>query len=123
MSEDTVTKTVTIKEGTTTKQSSSHGGSSESTISATVGGNLKDVFSAELGYSKTTGFDWSFSSESAFSREVTHQATVPVRPGAEVSVYQVVGVCDNSDGTVYTVNTKRLVVRGSDGSSKTVDAE
>ena len=114
---------VTIKEGTTTSQTGSHGGSTSNSISATVGGNLKGIFSAELGYSKTTGFDWSSSSTSSFSREETHEARIPVKPGGVVSVYQVVGVCDNSDGTVYTVNTKTLVVRGKDGSSTEVDAE
>lgn len=123
MSDGIITKVVTITEGTTSSQTSSSGGSNSDSISATVGANLKGVFSAGLGYSKTTGFNWSHSSTSSFSRQESHQARIPVKSGDEVSVYQVVGVCDNSDGTVYTVNTKTLVVRGKDGSSTDVVPE
>ena len=114
---------VTITEGTTTSQSSSHGGSTSDSISASVGLNLKSVFSAELGYSKTTGFNWEQSSSSSFSRQESHQARIPVKPSEVVSVFQVVGYCDNSDGTVYTVNTKTLVVRGNGDSSTEVVPE
>lgn len=114
---------VTITEGTTSSRTSSSGGSSSDAISATVGANLKSIFSVDLGYSKTTGFDWSSSTTSSFSRQVSHQARIPVKPGDEVSVYQVVGICDNTDGTVYTVNTKTLVVRGKDGGSTEVVPE
>lgn len=123
LSEATITKVVTITEGTTTSQGSSQGGSTSHSVSATVGLNLKSVFSAGLGYSKTTGFNWGQSSSSSFSRTESHQARIPVKPGEVVSVYQVVGFCDNSDGTVYTVNTKTLVVRGKDGSSTEVVPE
>ena len=114
---------VTITEGTTSSRTSSSGGSNSDSISATVGANLKSIFSVDLGYSKTTGFDWSSSTASSFSREESHQARIPVKPGDEVSVYQVVGICDNSDGTIYTVNTKTLVVRGKDGTSTEVVPE
>ena len=123
LSDGIVTKVVTITEGTTSSRTSSSGGSSSDSISATVGANLKNIFSVDLGYSKTTGFDWSSSTTSSFSREVSHQARIPVKPGDEVSVYQVVGICDNTDGTVYTINTKTLVVRGKDGGSTEVVPE
>jgi len=123
LSDRIVTKVVTITEGTTSSRTSSAGGSSSDSISAIVWANLKSIVSADLGYCKTTGFDWSYSSTSSFSREESHQARIPVKPGDEVSVYQVVGICDNSDGTVYTVNTKTLVIRGKDGTSTEVVPE
>lgn len=123
LNEGIVTKVVTITEGTTSSRTSSAGGSNSDSISATVGANLKSIFSVDLAYSKTTGFDWSYSSTSSFSRQESHQARIPVKPGDEVSVYQVVGICDNSDGTVYTVNTKTLVIRGKDGISTAVVPE
>jgi len=123
LSDETITKVVTITEGTTASQGSSHGGSTSNSISASVGLNLKSVFSAQLGYSKTTGYNCAQSSSSSFSRQESHQARIPVKPAEVVSVYQVMGVCDNSDGTVYTVNTKTLVVRGKDGDSTEVVPE
>ena len=123
LSDGIVTKVVTITEGTTSSGTSSGGESSSESIFTTVGANLKSIFSVDLGYSKTTGFDWSYSSTSSFSRQESHQARIPVKPGDEVSVYQVVGICDNSDGTVYSVNTKTLVIREKDGISTEVVPE
>jgi len=108
----TVTKVISITEGTTSIQTSESGGSSSTEISAKVGLKLKEVFSAELGASHTTEYNWAESSSTSFSRQVRHEARIPVEPKKEVSVYQVIGKCTNSDGTVYTVNTKTLVVRG-----------
>ena len=102
---------ITLTEGTTSIQTSQTGGTSSTTIDAKIGLNLKNVFSAELGISHTTEYNWAQSSSSSFSRQVSHEARVPVEPGKQVSVCQVVGKCSNSDGTVYTVNTKTLVIR------------
>ncbi|XP_078372720.1 uncharacterized protein LOC144656366 [Oculina patagonica] len=49
LSDGIITKVVTITEGTTSSQTSSSGGSNSDSISATVGANLKSVFSAGLG--------------------------------------------------------------------------
>lgn len=108
---------ISITEGTTSIQTSQTGGSSSTSISAKIGITLKKVFAAELGVSHTTEYNWAQSSSSSFSREVKHEARIPVEPGKQVSVYQVIGKCKNSDGTVYTVNTKTLVVRGQSISS------
>jgi len=106
-----VTQVISLTEGTTSIQTSQTGGTSSTTISAKIGLTLKKVFSAELGVSHTTEYNWAQSSSSSFSRQVKHEARIPVQPGKQVSVCQVIGKCSNSDGTVYTVNTKTLVVR------------
>lgn len=108
----TVTKEISITEGTTSIQTSQTGGSKSTSISAKIGMTLKNVFAAELGASRTTEYNWAQSFSSSFSREVKHEARIPVEPGEQVSVYQVIGTCNNSDGTVYTVNSKTLIVRG-----------
>jgi len=110
----TITKVISIIEGTSSVDTSESGGSSSTSISAKVGLNLKNIFSAELGISHTTEYNWRESSSTSFSREVKHEARIPVKPEHEVSVYQVIGTCQNKDnmGTVYTVNTKTLIVRG-----------
>ena len=106
-----VTQVITLTEGTTSIQTSQTGGTSSTTISAKVGLNLKEKFSAELGVSHTTSYNWAQSSSSSFSRQLSHEARIPVQPGKQVSVCQVIGTCTNSDGTVYTVNSKTLVIR------------
>lgn len=107
----TVTQVISLTEGTTSIQTSQTGGTSSTTISAKIGILLKKVFSGELGVSKTTEYNWAQSSSSSFSRQVKHEARIPVEPGEQVSVCQVIGTCNNTDGTFYTVNTKTLVVR------------
>ena len=106
-----VTQVITLTEGTTSIQTSQTGGTSSTTISAKVGLNLKEKFSAELGVSHTTSYNWAQSSSSSFSRQLSYEARIPVQPGKQVSVCQVIGTCTNSDGTIYTVNTKTLVIR------------
>ena len=111
LEEGEVTQVITLTEGTTSIQTSETGGASSTTISAKVGLTLKKIFSTELGVSHTTSYNWAQSSSSSFSKQVSHQARVPVKPGEQVSVCQVIGSCSTSDGTVYTVNTKTLVIR------------
>ena len=105
-----------VTEGTTVTRTSSGGGSNSHSVSANVGLNLKSVFSTGLGYSHTTSYDWSQSSATAFAKSVTHQVSVDVQPGDTVIVYQVVGVCNNSDKSKYRIETNTLVVEG--GKSK-----
>ena len=102
----------TVTQGTTTTKGSSGGGSSSHTVSANVGLNIKSVFSADLGYSQTTSYDWNESSSTSFAKTVSHQVEVDVQPGDTVTVYQVVGICDNSDGNKYVIETNTLVVKG-----------
>lgn len=101
-----------VTAGTTTTRTSSGGGSNSHSVSANVGINLKSAFSAGLGYSQTTSYDWSQSSATAFAKTITHQVSVDVQPGDTVTVYQVIGVCDNSDGNKYIIETNSLVVEG-----------
>ena len=89
----------TVTQGATTTKGSSSGGSSSHSVSANVGVNIKSVFSADLGYSQTTSYDWNESSSASFSKTVSHQVRVNVQPGDTVTVYQV-------------VETNTLVVKG-----------
>ncbi|KAJ7365723.1 hypothetical protein OS493_002439 [Desmophyllum pertusum] len=84
LDEGTVTKVISITEGTTSIQTSQTGGSSSTSISAKIGITLKKVFSAELGVSHTTEYNWAQSSSSSFSREVRNEARIPVEPKKEV---------------------------------------
>ena len=102
---------ISLTEGTTSIQTTQTGGTSSTTISAKIGITLKKVFPAELVVSHTTEYNWAQSSSNSFSRQVKHEVRIPVEPGKQVSVCQVIVTCSNSDGTVYTVNTKTLVVR------------
>ena len=112
----------TVTEGATTTKGSSNGGSSSHSVSANVALNLKSAFSAGLGYSHTTSYDWSQSSSTSFAKTVSHQVQVDVQPGDTVTVYQVVGVCDNSDGNTYTIETNTLVVKGNKTGTHTIQA-
>ena len=105
-----------VAAGTTVTRTLSGGGSTSHSVSANVGLNLKSVFSAGLGYSHTTSYDWSQSTASAFAKTVTHQVSVDVQPGDTVTVFQVVGQCNNSDGNKYKIETNTLTVKG--GKSK-----
>ena len=102
----------TVTQGATTTKGSSSGGSSSHSVSANVGVNIKSVFSADLGYSQTTSYDWNESSSTSFAKTVSHQVEVDVQPGDTVTVYQVVGICNNSDGNKYVIETNTLVVKG-----------
>ena len=73
----------------------------------------------EIGVSCTTGFDWSSSSSSGSFEQRSYEISVPVDSGDEVNVYQVVGECENTDGTKYTVRTRRYETRGKDGKTVT----
>lgn len=106
---------VTITKGTSSSKTTSSGGSTSFTVSSEVGATVLKVFSVKLGVSATTGFDWSSSSTATSVEEVKHEVSVEVNPGDEVHVYQVVGECENSDGTKYTLKTGRYETRGKNG--------
>ena len=76
---------------------------------------IMEVFSVKRGVSGTTGFDWSSSSSSGSFEQRSYEISVPVNPGDEVSVYQVIGECENSDGTKYTVETTKYETRDKNG--------
>ena len=84
-------------------------------MSGEVGATIRKIFSVKLGLSATTGFDWSSSSTATSVEEVKHEVSVEVNPGDEVRVYQVVGECENSDGTKYTLKTGRYETRAKNG--------
>ena len=110
---------VTITKGMSASKTSSSGGSSSITVSGEVGADVLDIFSVKLGISSTTGFDWSSSSTSGSFEQRSEEISVPVNSGDEVNVYQVVGECENTDGTKYTVKTTRYETRGKDGETVT----
>ena len=106
---------VTITKGTSSTRTTSSGGSTSFTVSGEVGATILKIFSVKLGLSATTGFDWSSSSSATSVEQVQHEVSVQVDPGDEVHVFQVVGECQNSDGTKYTLKTGRYETRGKDG--------
>ena len=106
---------VSITKGLTSSKTTSSGGSSGLTVSGEVGVTIFNIFSAKIGVSKTTGYDWSSSSTSSNFEQRTYEISVPVNEGDEVSLYQVVGECENSDGTKYTIKTARYETRGKNG--------
>ena len=85
------------------------------TVSGEVGATILNVFSAKIGVSKTTGYDWSSSSTTGSFEQRSIEISVPVDSGDEVKVYQVIGKCENSDGTKYTIKTARYETRGKNG--------
>ena len=96
-------------------KTTSTGGSSSVTVSGEVGAEILEIFSVNLGLSETTGYDWGSSSTDENFVQRSDEITVRVDPGDTVSVYQVVGECENSDGTKYTIKTTRYVTRGKHG--------
>ena len=67
--------------------------------------------------------NWSLSTNGTECQEVTGEISIGIEPGDEVSVFQVVGECKNSDGTFYTIKTPTYVIKGNDGSSETKEAD
>lgn len=86
-------------------------------ISGEVGAQVLSLFALKIGSSRTTGHDWGQSSTTTDFQLVQRTISVPVAPGDDVTVYQVVGECSNSDGTVKTATFK---VAGKNGESETI---
>ncbi|PFX29092.1 hypothetical protein AWC38_SpisGene6162 [Stylophora pistillata] len=99
------------------------GGSTSATVSGEVGFNVMKLFDAKIGASGTLEHNWSLSTSRTEFQQVTSEISIGVKPGDELSVFQVVGECRNSDGTVYTVKTPTYVIKGKDGSSDTKTAD
>ena len=106
---------VTITKGMTSTKTTSNGGSTSISVSGEVGANILEVFSVKLGVSATTGFDWSSSSTAGSFEQRSYEISVPVDPGDEVYVYQVIGECENTDGTKYVVETTKYETRDKNG--------
>ena len=107
----------------TSSKSTSSGGSSSATVSGEVGFNVMKLFDVKIGASGTLEHNWSLSTTRTEFQQVTSKISIGVKPEDEVSVFQVVGECKNSDGTVYTVKTPTYVIKGKDGSSETKKAD
>ena len=120
---ETATKKVIITKGMSSSKSTSSGGSSSATVSGEVGFNVMKLFDVKIGASGTLEHNWSLSTTRTEFQQVTSEISIGVKPGDEVSVFQVVGECKNSDGTVYTVKTPTYVIKGKDGSSETKEAD
>ena len=117
------TKKVIITKGMTSSKSTSSGGSSSATVSGEVGFKVMKIFDVKIGASGTLEHNWSLSTTRTEFQQLTSEISIGVEPGDEASVFQVVGECKNSDGTVYTVKTPTYVIRGKDGSSETKKAD
>ena len=117
------TKTISITKGMTSSKSTSSGGSSSATVSGEVGFKVMKLFEVKIGASGTLEHNWSLSTTKTEFQKVTSKISIGVKPEDEVSVFQVVGECKNSDGTVYTVKTPTYVIKGKDGSSETKKAD
>ena len=117
------TKTITITKGMSSSKSTSSGGSSSATVSGEVGFNVMKLFDVKIGASGTLEHNWSLSTTRTEFQQVTSEISIGVQPGDEVSVFQVVGECKNSDGTVYTIKTPTYVIKDKDGSSETKEAD
>ena len=117
------TKTISITKGMTSSKSTSSGGSSSATVSGEVGFKVMKLFDVKIGASGTLKHNWSLSTTKTEFQKVTSKISIGVKPEDEVSVFQVVGECKNSDGTVYIVKTPTYVIKGKDGSSETKKAD
>ena len=117
------TKKVIITKGMTSSKSTSSGGSSSATVSGEVGFKVMKIFDVKIGASGTLEHNWSLSTTRTEFQQVTSEISIGVKPEDEVSVFQVVGECKNSDGTVYTVKTPTYVIKGKGGSSETKKAD
>ena len=72
-----------MKEGLTSSRQVSVGGSVSNEINAKVSANVHSVFTAELGFSHTTGYNWAEARMRSFSTERTHKVDVPCAPGTQ----------------------------------------
>ncbi|XP_078372713.1 uncharacterized protein LOC144656356 [Oculina patagonica] len=115
---ETANMKVTITRGMSAAKSFSSGGSTSITVSGEVAVDVLGVFTAKIGVSGTTGYDWSHSTTTNSFEQVSHEISVPVKAGDEVTVYQVVGECENTDGTTYTVKSPKYVIKGKDGETQ-----
>ena len=55
-----------------------------------------EMFEAQLGVSRTTGFDWSKSTSETWNEETSIEVKTTVAPGTIVQLRQVVGQCGNN---------------------------
>jgi len=111
---------VKITQGMASSKTTLQSGSSNLAISGEVGAQILGIFSAKIGISHTTGHNWGQSSTITDFQLIERTISVPVAPGDDVTVYQVVGECSNSDGTTYKVKTATFKVIGKDGATETI---
>ena len=76
-----VTHVSTITEGTSSSIGISLGGSVSYDVNAKVSANIKDVFTAELGYSRLTDTNWAHTSSQTFQSSDSTQVRISVKPG------------------------------------------
>ena len=89
-----------LKVGLSTSKSSSQESYSQTQATASLETTLKVTgkvlsasFTASVGMSKTTGFNWGQSSSDTWSSESTQHLQIPVKAGKNVRIDQVKGVC------------------------------
>ena len=103
----TCSQSITI--GTTYGNSVSEGKSTSETWQGSVDLTIKKVFSLGLGYSKTTGYDWTTTSSDSYRRSKSVSASCTVKAGETVELRQLVGFC--SDIQVQTPTYKCVSIR------------
>jgi len=89
-----------VTKGMELGQSVTHGRSISHTVEASLGLEIKKIFSVGLKYSRTTTYDWSKSDSSTFSKTTTQTTTCNVPSYTTIKLIQVVGRC--GDTVVYT---------------------
>ena len=83
--------------GTSYSESASQSHSISHSVSSEVEAGFFKLFSANLGYSFETGYDWETASEQAFGATFEITVTAPVEPGTVLYVDQAVGHCGGNE--------------------------
>ena len=62
-------------------------------FTADVGLTIKKIFSVNLGYSRTSGHDWTTTSSESYRRTTSVSASCTAAPGTSVELHQLIGYC------------------------------
>jgi len=79
--------------GTTHSETVTNSISQSITVEAEISAAFEGIFSASLGVSSTTGFDWSNAFTGTFAQTTSFTEQITIRPGKKVVIQQVVGSC------------------------------
>jgi len=89
--------THSVSTGMEIGKSSTTGKTVSHTATAEVGVAIKEVFSASLSYSFTTGYDWSHTDSSVFSSTTESIVKCVVEPHKSIKMVTVVGKCGDTE--------------------------
>ncbi|XP_041472015.1 uncharacterized protein LOC121421386 isoform X2 [Lytechinus variegatus] len=88
--------TYQVQTGMTLGKSVTNGKSVSTTVEASIGLEIKEVFSLGLKVSSTTSFNWSRTTSKDFSTVTTHRVTCTVPEGHHQLLRQVIGKCGDT---------------------------